>query len=383
MTGLVRSAVQGKTSSKRRVKHGEMNNHRDGNKEVTILKSAVENTNEAFVTIDRNHKVLFFNRAAEKIFGYSREEVIGNDLDVIMAPTCSRNHREAVDRYIKTGIPKRIGHASELIATRKDGTTFPANISFSVSRVNGDLYFTGIVRDLTETKALQERILRSERLAALGQFVAEITHEIKNPLMMIGGFARQLIQKTKDEQTLSKLNIISEEVRRLEELLKELREYYLPRTLNLAEMDVLGLLQEVYDLAKEDCERKKIGADFKRPGKSLLIKGDKDKLKQVFLNLVKNAIDAMEEGGRLVVAQTLAREQVEITIRDNGCGIPEENREEIFSPFFTTKRHGTGLGLNISKSIIEDHEGGSLTLTSEVGKGTTFKVTLPFLGPKK
>lgn len=360
-----------------------MDNHRDGNKEVTIIKSAVENTNEAFVTIDRNHKVLFFNRAAEKIFGYSREEVIGYDLDVIMAPTCSRNHHEAVDRYIKTGIPKRIGHASELIATRKDGTTFSANISFSVSRVNGELYFTGIVRDLTETKALQERILRSERLAALGQFVAEITHEIKNPLMMIGGFARQIIRKTKDEQTLSKLNIISEEVRRLEELLKELREYYLPRTLNLAEMDVLGLLQEVYDLVKEDCERKKIGADFKRPGKSLLIKGDKDKLKQVFLNLVKNAIDAMEEGGRLVVAQKLAREQVEITIRDNGCGIPEENREEIFSPFFTTKRHGTGLGLNISKSIIEDHEGGSLTLTSEVGKGTTFKVTLPFLGPKK
>jgi PAS domain S-box-containing protein len=360
-----------------------MDNQRDGNKEVTIIKSAVENTNEAFVTIDRNHKVLFFNRAAEKIFGYSREEVIGNDLDVIMAQTCSRNHREAVDRYIRTGIAKGIGHASELLATRKDGTTFPANISFSVSKVNGDLYFTGIVRDLTETKALQERILRSERLAALGQFVAEITHEIKNPLMMIGGFARQLIQKTKDDRTLTKLNIISEEVRRLEELLKELREYYVPRALNLEEMDVFGLLQEVYDLIKEESERKRIEADFKRPGKSLLIKGDKDKLKQVFLNLVKNAIDAMEKGGRLVVAQTLAGEQVEITITDNGCGIPEENREEIFSPFFTTKRHGTGLGLNISKSIIEDHEGGSLTLTSEVGKGTTFKVTLPLFGSRK
>jgi two-component system sensor kinase FixL len=288
-----------------------------------------------------------------------------------------------VDRYIKTGIPKRIGHASELLATRKDGTTFPANISFSVSKVNGDLYFTGIVRDLTETKALQERILRSERLAALGQFVAEITHEIKNPLMMIGGFARQLIQKTKDDRTLSKLNIISEEVRRLEELLKELREYYLPRTLNLEEMDILGLLQEVYELVKEESERKKIETDFKRPGKSLLIKGDKDKLKQVFLNLVKNAIDAMEEGGRLVVAQTESGEQVEITIRDNGCGIPEENREKIFSPFFTTKQHGTGLGLNISKSIIEDHEGSSLTLTSKVGKGTTFKIVLPLLGPGK
>ena len=350
---------------------------RNGSKEVTIIKSAVENTNEAFVTIDRNHKVLFFNRAAEKIFGYSREEVLGHDLDVIMAPTCSRNHREAVDRYIRTGIPKRIGHASELLAMRKDGTTFPANISFSVSQVNGDLYFTGIVRDLTETKALQARILRSERLAALGQFVAEITHEIKNPLMMIGGFCRQLSKKTKDEQTLTKLNIISDEVRRLEELLKELREYYLPRTLNLEEIDVIGMLQEVYDLVKEDCERKKIETDFRRPGKSLLIRGDKDKLKQVILNLVKNAIDAMEEGGRLVLAQTLSGEQVEITIKDNGCGIPVGNREKIYSPFFTTKKHGTGLGLNISKSIIEDHEGGALSLTSEVEKGTTFKITLP------
>ena len=107
-----------------------MDNRRDGNKEVTIIKSAVENTNEAFVTIDRNHKVSFFNRAAEKIFGYGREEVIGNDLDVIMAPTCSRNHREAVDRYIKTGIPTRIGHASELVATRKDEKRFPQIFPF-------------------------------------------------------------------------------------------------------------------------------------------------------------------------------------------------------------------------------------------------------------
>lgn len=355
-----------------------MDDGRDGKELIEIIKSAVENTNEAFVTIDRNHKVLFFNRAAEKIFGYSREEVLGNDLDVIMAPSCSRDHHKAVDCYVKTGIPKRIGHASELLATRKDGKTFPANISFSISRVNDELYFTGIVRDLTETKVLQDRILRSERLAALGQFVAEITHEIKNPLMMIGGFARQLIKKHKDDnKTQSKLNIIAEEVQRLENLLGELREYYLARTLNLEEMDILGLLQEVYDLVKDDCERKKIGTQFKRPEKSVMIQGDKDKLKQVFLNLVKNAIDAMEQGGKLVIEPTLSRDEIEITIKDNGCGIPEEHREKIFSPFFTTKRHGTGLGLNISKSIIEDHDHSAMTLKSEEGKGTSFTVTLP------
>ena len=91
------------------------------NRELAILKSAVENTNEAFVTIDERHKVIFFNKAAEMIFGYSREEVVGHDLDIIMAPGCSRDHRRAVDQYVKTRVPKRIGHATELIATRKDG----------------------------------------------------------------------------------------------------------------------------------------------------------------------------------------------------------------------------------------------------------------------
>jgi len=156
-----------------------------------------------------------------------------------------------------------------------------------------------------------------------------------------------------------------------------LRAYYLPRTLQLEEMDILGLLQEVYDLVKEDCKRKRIETEYKRPGNPVLIKGDRDKLKQVFLNLTKNAIEAMEQRGKLVIKQTLSGDKVEITVKDNGCGIPEEHLEKIFSPFFTTKRHGTGLGLNISKRIIEDHENSAMSLDSEVGEGTSFTVTLP------
>ena len=101
-----------------------MNDRLDDKKEIAILTGAVENTNEAFVTIDQNHRVIFFNRAAEQIFGYSRGEVMGNDLNIIMSPRCSRDHRKAVDNYLKTRIPKRIGHATELTATRKNGETF-------------------------------------------------------------------------------------------------------------------------------------------------------------------------------------------------------------------------------------------------------------------
>lgn len=346
-------------------------------KELSLLQRAVENTNEAFVTIDQNHQVLFFNRAAERIFGYRRDEVVGHDLDIIMSPTCSRDHRRAVGRFVTTRQPKRIGHATELLATRKNGETFPANISFSVAEVDGTMYFTGIVTDLTETKALQERIIRSERLAALGKVVAEINHEIKNPLMMIGAFAGQLVRKIKDRQSLEKLNIIVKEVGRLEDLLKELRELYLPRSLTMEEISVIQLLQEVHDLIENDCDTKRISLSVKMEGERVLIKGDRSRLKQVLINVVKNAIEAMEGGGELCLESRLCGEKVEITIADTGPGIPPEDLERIFEAFYTTKPHGTGLGLGISKSIVEEHPGGSFSVESERGEGTRFKISLP------
>lgn len=354
-----------------------MNDLHNHSNELAILKGAVENTNEAFVTIDQNHKVIFFNKAAENIFGYGRDEVIGYDLDVIMSHSCSRDHRQAVERYAKTRVPGRIGHETEMLATRKNGKTFPASISFSVSDIDGILYFTGIVRDLTETNALKEKVIRSERLAALGQVVAEITHEIKNPLMMIGGFANQLIRETEDEKSLTKLNIIADEVSRLENLLKELKDLYLPRALNIEEIDLNNLLQEVYSLVKGDCEGQKINAEIKTDNKPVIVEADRARLEQVFLNLLKNSIEAMENGGNLSVQPKLIGDTVEITIADDGIGIPEDDKEKIFSPFFTTKKHGTGLGLSISRNIIEENEGSSLTLKSEEGKGTVFKITMP------
>jgi two-component system sensor kinase FixL len=357
-----------------------MDECREETKELVVLQGAVENTNEAFVTIDQNHKVLFFNKAAERIFGFSRDEVVGRDLDVIMSPRCSRDHHEAVDRFVRTRKPRRIGHASELLATRKNGETFPANISFSVAEVDGKMYFTGIVSDLTETKALQERIIRSERLAALGQVVAEISHEIKNPLMMVGGFARQLIKQNRDEKSTRKLNIILNEVERLENLLKELRALYLPRTLNMEEMSINDVLREVYELVRADCGNKRIITELRTDGAQPVVMGDRAKLKQVFLNLVKNAMEAMESGGNLSVQSQRKGDKVEIAIVDDGFGISKENLGKVFSPFFTTKRHGTGLGLSISKSIIEEHPGSYITVESEGGKGTVFRVSLPVIG---
>jgi two-component system sensor kinase FixL len=356
---------------------GTKDNHNKQNHEMVILKNAVENTNEAFVTIDENHTVLFFNKAAEEIFGYSRKEVIGRDLNVIMSPSCSKNHHQAVTRYVKTRIPGRIGHETEMVASRRNGNTFPASISFSVTEVNGRLFFTGIVRDMTEKQALQEQIIRSERLSALGQLTAEITHEIKNPLMLIGGFAQQLSRVIDDKKNLKKVNIITDEVARLEKLLTDLREFHLPKTIASEKVDLKELLQEIYFMVRDDCEKKNIRTELKIDDNALLVTGDRYGLKQVFLNLFKNSIDAMEHGGVLSIQTSLIGDQVEITLADEGCGIPEQDKEKIFSPFFTTKKHGTGLGLCISKRIIEEHADGSLSMKSKEGKGTSFKVSLP------
>jgi len=346
-------------------------------KVLLILKHAVEGTNEAFVTIDENHKVIFFNKAAERIFCCTRQEVIGHDLDVIMSPRCSKNHREAVVRYVKTRIPTRIGHETEMLATRKNGETFPALISFSVTEVNGRLFFTGIVRDLTETKALQEQVTRSERLAALGQLVAEITHEIKNPLMLIGGFAQQLSRSMSGEKNLQKLNVITDEVKRLERLLAELRDFHLSITIASKKVNIEELLLETLSMVGEDCSEKNIQTDLYIDKKARLVAGDRNKLKQVFLNLFQNSIQAMEHGRTLSIRTRRSGDNVEVSVADEGCGIPERDMERVFSPFFTTKSHGTGLGLSISKRIIEGHVGGSLTVESKEGEGTTFKISLP------
>ena len=351
-------------------------------RELLILKQAVENTNEAFVTIDQDHRVLIFNRAAEKIFGYDRDEVIGHDLSVIMAPTCARDHRKAVGRYVRTRVPGRIGHATEMMATKRNGETFPVSISFSVTEVEGALCFTGLVSDLTETKALQEKISQAERLAVLGQLVAEISHEIKNPLMLIGGFARQVLQTTRDEKNREKLEIVANEVIRLENLLADLREFYLSKPLETRPVDLRALVEELFALVQDECRRRHIVLKLEGGEEGAIVAADPARLQQVLLNLLKNAMEAMEEaGGTLRVRMTRSEGKGWVEVIDSGCGIPEKHRGDIFTPFFTTKKKGSGLGLAVCKRIIAQHPGSNFAFESTEGKGTKFQIGLPLQTP--
>jgi PAS domain S-box-containing protein len=350
---------------------------REPNQALTILQGAIENTNEGFVTIDEDHRVVIFNREAERIFGINREEILGKDLGVILSPQCSQGHRTAVARYLDTRKPRLIGHQSEFLTARQNGELFPLSISFSVSNIGEKTFFTGIIRDLTETKALQEQVLKSERLAALGQLVAEVSHEIKNPLVMIGGYARQLQRSVQDPKGHAKLQIIVDEVRRLETLVGELRDLYRPKALSLETIDIAVLLKEVRDLIQEDAQNKQIEVVLNIPPAPVMVEGDKDKLKQVILNLSRNGMEAMDQGGKLTVRARCLEDQLEITVTDEGPGIPEPEMDKIFVPFYTTKKQGTGLGLSVSKRIIEDHRGCSFSLASGRDKGAVARITMP------
>ncbi|MFC1524231.1 nitrogen regulation protein NR(II) [Thermodesulfobacteriota bacterium] len=347
------------------------------NNKFNILARAVDEANEAFVTIDQESTVFFYNKAAEKIFGYSPEEIIGHNLSTILGPECRKGHHLAIEKYIKTRKGKLIGHVTEFTTMRKNGDSFPASISFSVSEVAGALYFTGIVRDLTETKALQEQLIQSERLAALGQTVAEINHEIKNPLALIGGFARQLKKNVTAPKDRDKLDIITTEVARLENLLLEFKSLYTPQKLQVETINLCELIEEVHSMVAEECRDRRIDLEVILQESCLLVKTERAKLKQVLLNILKNSIEALDQGGRLRIETAQRGPMVEINIQDGGPGIPEEVKNKIFNPFFTTKKKGTGLGLSVSKRIIEEHEGSTFTVESEEGEGTIVRIALP------
>ncbi|MEW6501969.1 MAG: ATP-binding protein [Thermodesulfobacteriota bacterium] len=341
-----------------------------------VLRGAVENTNEAFVTIDQNSRVVLFNKAAERLFGYRREEVLGEDLGMLLTPMCEGGHRQAVAAYLASRRPTLIGHETELTVARKGGETFSASISFSVAEIEGRLFFTGIVRDLTAHKALERQVLQSERLAVLGQALAEITHEIKNPLIMIGGFARQLFGKLRNDKDRAKLQIIAEEVARLERLLAGLRDLYRPQQLFVEDVDLASLLAEVVALAEEEAGSRGVTIRFLLAPEASRVRADREKLKQVFLNLVKNSIEALPDGGAITISSSQGGERIEVRIADGGEGIPAEMQKRLFSPFFTTKEQGTGLGLCISKRIIDEHPGGTFVLESKEGEGTVVTIGL-------
>jgi signal transduction histidine kinase len=223
----------------------------------------------------------------------------------------------------------------------------------------------------------QDRLVLSERFAAIGEVATHISHEIKNPLMLMGGFANQVLQTIPEgDPRYEKLRIIAEEARRLEALLLEVRDFTRPPRPQKVKADVNTIVRDVLFLMQEKTQTQNIQVDLHLADDLPICRFDPDQIKQVLLNLVKNAVEAMPQGGKLTISSQREGDQIQVTVADTGEGIAPDRIKRIFHPFYTTKKKGTGLGLAVSYKIIQDHEG-DIAVQSREGEGATFTFTLP------
>ncbi len=230
------------------------------------------------------------------------------------------------------------------------------------------------INQLTET---QQRLIGSERLAAIGSMSSYVAHEIRNPLVTIGGFAKTLSRFTfTDPKIKTNIDIIIEEVKRLEKILKNITDFGKPSTPEKIDIQISEIMENTCILMENYFQGKNINVHKEFETDVPEISADPIQIKQVFLNILMNAVEAMPDGGNLDIKIRSGIESIEIEIVDNGESIPKEVLENIFNPFFTTKPNGTGVGLPISLKIIEDH-GGKIDVKSILGKGTTMLLTLP------
>ncbi len=337
----------------------------------TILDTATD----AVISIDKNHKIILFNPAAQRIFGYSIEEALNKDLNMLIPPQYG-DHSRFVSSFLETRTPQAIGKNLKLTAFRKSGEEFPIELGLSFYETEGDITFTAIIRDISTQKQLEKKLLQSERLAAVGETVAHVAHEIKNPLMIIGGFSQQIRDSLNDEKAMQKLDMILEEVGRLERLVTSIGDFTKVHNLVSRTSDINSVIQDVLKIMGGICSPDKHRFRVHLAPDLGEIDCDPDKLKQVFINIITNGVEAMEGGGTITITTETSSGFIEIRISDEGIGIHEKDLLHIFEPFFTTRERGFGLGLAISYKLIEAH-GGEMWADSVPGKGTTFVVRLP------
>jgi PAS domain S-box-containing protein len=353
------------------------------------FRTMAETAADAIFRIDEQSTILFANRAAEQIFGHTHDAIVGQSLTMLMPEYLRDIHRTAVERYTATGTRRLNWERVEVAGLHKDGREIMLEVSVSESITNGRRLFTGFVRDVTERKRVEEKLKITEKLAATGRLAATISHEINNPLEAVTNF----IYLAKIDSSLSEpvrryLEAADRELQRVSHIARQTLGFYRDTTAPV-NINVAGLLAEIIDLYRGRIEYKKLRVET-RFDRSCTMHGLQGEIRQVFSNIIANAIDASSENGQLILRVKAARaikspngDGVCVTIADPGVGIPPTARRHIFEPFFSTKENvGTGLGLWVSKALVEKH-GGAIHFRSSIvpgRSGTVFAVFLPRRG---
>ncbi|MCA9618004.1 MAG: PAS domain S-box protein [Myxococcales bacterium] len=343
------------------------------------LDELIEATQDGVVFIDAESRICRFNAAAQEMFGFSEAEALGQDVTLLMDEPDAGQHRGYIRRYEATGEGKMIGATRRVIARRKCGDLFP--VELSVTRLTaGAVHYAAFIRDVSAEEALQRRLLEAERLAAVGTTAAVFAHEVGNPLNNMSLFAQLLMRRLQEaeipDDARQDLEAVITEIDRLKRLLDEFRSFRRQEPLHITPVDLGRVLPAVCRALAVTQSGLKIAHEIEDG--LPMIQASEDKLKQVFVNLVKNAIEAMPEGGTLELHACAEGHGVCVKVSDTGPGIPQDF--DVFLPFRSTKARGSGLGLSVVREIVEAH-GGTVHVESEPGRGSTFTVRLPIAGP--
>ncbi|NWF55523.1 MAG: PAS domain S-box protein [Syntrophaceae bacterium] len=342
----------------------------------TYTENVVESMADALISIDGQKRIVTLNRRAADLLGGAEREFKGRGIAEVMGPK--------VEYLLQGEKPGGIVRDRDMDVKQPSGKLIPLSLSAApLKDENGqELGSVLLLRDLREIRELQERVRRGERLASLGRLAAGVAHEIRNPLSSIRGFAQFFHQRFKgQEKDQEYASIMIKEVDRLNRVITELLDFARPKEPRREPHSLESILDLSLNLLQPELTAKKVRVEkILEPGLPL-VPIDRDQFSQAFLNLLLNALESMDPGGSLRITMNRVEEEgqkrVQVSIADTGRGIPREDLEKVFEPFFSTKRKGTGLGLANVHQIVESH-GGGIRVESQEGAGTTFFVTLPF-----
>lgn len=341
---------------------------------------------DAIVMIDRAAKIIFWNPAAEELFGYTQEEALGSDLGELIVPErYAERFKKGFSFFKKTGEGPMVGRAVEMTARRKDGSEFPISHSINAVRAEGGGWgAVGIIRDVTEMNRTREMLIQSAKLASIGELAANVAHEINNPMTAILGYS-SLIMEELDVSSpyYEDIKTIEQESHRVKNIIRNLLDFSRQRKAEKKMADINEVLKGSISLMAHMSRNSNVTIAVTQGEDLPLLNIDEHQIKQVFINVIGNAVQSMPDGGQLKIVTELSKkksregEHATIRFKDTGCGISKASLNKIFDPFYSSKgEKGTGLGLSVSYGIIKNH-GGDILVNSKEGKGSTFTVLLP------
>lgn len=355
------------------------------------LKSILDTVPEAMIVIDERGAIQSFSAAAERLFGYTPHEVLQKNIKMLMPSPYRESHDGYISRYLTTGERRIIGIGRVVVGERKDGTTFPMELAVGEMKSNNRRHFTGFIRDLTERQKTEARLqeLQSElvhisRLTAMGEMASTLAHELNQPLSAIANYmkgSRRLLEGQQGERigmVQEAMNKAAEQALRAGDIIRRLRDFVARGESEYRVESIKRLIEEAAALALVGAKDLGIRIRFELDEALDLVLADRVQVQQVLLNLMRNAIEAMQDSDVRVLVVSIepaANGMVQVNVSDTGTGISPELSTKLFQPFMTTKRHGMGVGLSISRTIIEGH-GGQIWARPNPAGGTIFSFTL-------